>query len=124
MPHLYVEYTDNLDIDIKELLSVCQHALLDFPDVIPVGGLRIRAVMHTDYLIADGQADDAFIHLNLKIGAGRTDDVKGKVTRHLFDMVSAALDDVFHRRNIALSLELHEFTYPTLKRNNIHERFK
>lgn len=124
MPHLYIEYTDNLDIDINRLLSVSQKALLEFPDIIPVGGLRIRAVKHTDYIIADGQANDGFVHLILKLGAGRTETVKVEITQHLFDAVSNALDEVFESQSIALSLELHEFTHPTLKRNNIHERFK
>lgn len=126
MPHLYIEYTGNLahETNIRELLAVARDALLKFPDVIPVGGLRIRGLKHEDYLIADGEEDDAFIHLVLKIGAGRSDDVKDEISRHLFDAVSHHLDDVFESRHIALSLELHEFTYPTLKRNNIHERFK
>ncbi len=124
MPHLYIEYTDNLEIDIKNLLSTAHHALLDFPDVIPIGGLRTRAVKHENYMIADDQANDAFIHLILKIGAGRSDAVKDKLTKHLFNQVSTSLDKVFETRNIALSMELHEFTYPTLKRNNIHTRFQ
>ena len=126
MPHLYIEYTDNLvqEINIRDVLGVAQDALLQFPDIIPVGGLRIRAVKHEDYLIADGQADDAFIHLVLKIGAGRSEAEKEIISESLFDSVSTHLNHVFETRNIALSLELHEFTYPTLKRNNIHARFK
>lgn len=126
MPHLYIEYTDNLtqEINIRDVLGVAQDALLQFPDIIPVGGLRIRAVKHEDYLIADGQADDAFIHLVLKIGAGRSTHDKDTITKTVFDAVSEHLNTVFDRRSIALSLELHEFTHPTLKRNNIHTRFK
>lgn len=126
MPHLYIEYTDNLtrEIDIQDVLAAAQKSLLQFPEIIPIGGLRIRAVTYEHYIIADGQADDAFIHLVLKIGAGRSASEKERITEALFDAVSTQLDAVFERRNIALSLELHEFTYPTLKRNNIHARFK
>ena len=124
MPHLYIEYTDNLDIDITRLLSASQESLLKFPDIIPVGGLRIRAVRHTDYIIADGQANDGFVHLILKLGDGRTESVKKEITQHLFDAVSKELDEVFESQSIALSLELYEFMHPTLKRNNIHARFK
>jgi hypothetical protein len=40
--------------------------------VFPTGGIRSRAIELCDYRIADGSADDAFVHATL-IGAGRSD---------------------------------------------------
>lgn len=126
MPHLTIEYSDNLEasLDIDELVSVCHRALLEFPDIIPIGGLRTRAHGFKHYMIADGaRADDSFVHLVLKIGGGRSDSDKAKMSESLFAALSEFCREEYDRRGMALSLELHEFTHKTHKLNNIHHRF-
>ena len=127
MPHLIIEYTDNLSphIQIKELLKKSGEVLSSFPDVYPIGGIRVRAIQVTDYWIADGSEDDAFVHMTLKIGAGRTDKEKKETCDQLFQALQEHMRELFDSRNLALSLELSEFSESgTYKKNNIHKRFK
>ena len=127
MPHLIIEYTDNLSphIQIKELLKKSGEVLSSFPDVYPIGGIRVRAIQLTDYWIADGAEDDAFVHMTLKIGAGRTDKKKKETCDQLFQALQEHMQELFDSRNLALSLELSEFSESgTYKKNNIHKRFK
>ncbi len=127
MPHLIVEYTDNLSphIQVKELLQKSGQVLASFHDVYPIGGIRVRAIKLTDYWIADGKEDDAFVHMTLKIGAGRTEIEKKQTCDKLFRMLEDHLQDLFQSRYLALSLELYEFSeLGTYKKNNIHKRFK
>ena len=127
MPHLIIEYTDNLlpHIQIKELLKKSGEVLSSFPDVYPIGGIRVRAIQVTDYWIADGSEDDAFVHMTLKIGAGRTDKEKKETCDKLFQALQEHMRELFDSRNLALSLELSEFSESgTYKKNNIHKRFK
>ena len=127
MPHLTVEYTDNLgdDARIPELLAALHGVLLARPDVFPVGGVRTRALRLTEYRVADGQANDAFVHLTLKIGAGRGEAVRQAVGDELFGALKAHFADAFARRFLALSLEMQEFSEAgTWKHNNIHARFR
>ena len=127
MPHLIIEYTDNLSphIQIKELLKKSGEVLSSFPDVYPIGGIRVRAIKVTDYWIADGSEDDAFVHMTLKIGAGRTDKEKKETCDQLFQALQEHMQELFDSRNLALSLELSEFSESgTYKKNNIHQRFK
>ena len=127
MPHLIIEYTDNLSphIQIKELLKKSGEVLSSFPDVYPIGGIRVRAIKVTDYWIADGSEDDAFVHMTLKIGAGRTDKEKKETCDQLFQALQEHMRELFDSRNLALSLELSEFSESgTYKKNNIHQRFK
>ena len=127
MPHLIIEYTDNLSphIQIKELLKKSGEVLSSFPDVYPIGGIRVRAIKVTDYWIADGSEDDAFVHMTLKIGAGRTDKEKKETCDKLFQALQEHMRELFDSRNLALSLELSEFSESgTYKKNNIHKRFK
>jgi len=127
MPHLIIEYTDNLSphIQIKELLKKSGEVLSSFPDVYPIGGIRVRAIKVTDYWIADGSEDDAFVHMTLKIGAGRTDKEKKETCNQLFQALQEHMRELFDSRNLALSLELSEFSESgNYKKNNIHKRFK
>ncbi|NBJ71174.1 MULTISPECIES: 5-carboxymethyl-2-hydroxymuconate Delta-isomerase [Clostridia] len=125
MPHLIIEYTANLrkEIDIANLLKIAHQALLSHHVIIPIGGLRSRAIVLEDYLIADGTEDDAFIHATLKLGKGRTEAEKKRLCDDLFTAMTDHLTAVFKVRYLAISLELYEFTFPTYKLNNIHHRY-
>ncbi|TSA87582.1 5-carboxymethyl-2-hydroxymuconate isomerase [Deinococcus detaillensis] len=123
MPHLTVEYTDNLkEPRIRELLSRLNAVLIARGDVYPIGGIRARAVKLTEYVVADGQHDDAFVHVTLKIGTGRSEEMKQITGDELFDVLKEHFADAFSSRKIALSLEIGEVE--TWKKNNIHERYK
>ncbi|WP_174614329.1 5-carboxymethyl-2-hydroxymuconate Delta-isomerase [Virgibacillus ihumii] len=127
MPHIIVEYTDNIanDSEIPALLKKINETLIAQDGVFPTGGIRARAIMLTDYYIADGSADDAFVHATLKIAPGRSDEVKKKTCDNLFQMMEEHFVELFETWYIALSMELVEFgKLGTYKKNNIHERFR
>jgi 5-carboxymethyl-2-hydroxymuconate isomerase len=127
MPHIVVEYTKNLraDGDIPALLAKINAALIAQDGVFPTGGIRSRAIELTDYVIADGKADDAFVHVTLKMAAGRDAATKQRACDALFDMLKAHFATLFERRYLALSMEVREFDEGgTYKHNNIHKRFK
>jgi 5-carboxymethyl-2-hydroxymuconate isomerase len=127
MPHLIYEYTDNLKAegDIPGLLRKTNQVVLAQGGVFPIGGIRARAICLTDYCVADGSADDAFVHLTFKMGAGRTAEEKQKVGDELFAMLKDHFAGLFARRGLALSMEIVEFSEAgTWKHNNIHARYK
>jgi 5-carboxymethyl-2-hydroxymuconate isomerase len=126
MAHLTFEYTSNIkpQADIPALLLKSNQSLIA-QGVFPVGGIRSRAIELTDYCMADGQADYAFVHATLKIGAGRSEAAKRKTCDELFEMVKAHFAELFSQRYLALSMELYEFDEGgTYKHNNVHARFK
>jgi 5-carboxymethyl-2-hydroxymuconate isomerase len=127
MPHLVVEYTANLKVDgdLPGLLRKANRVLIDQDGVFPVGGIRSRAIEITDWCIADGEDDYAFVHVTLKIGAGRDDAVKRRATDALFEMIKTHFADIHAKRYLALSMELVEFSEGgTYKHNNIHAKFR
>ncbi|WP_047981752.1 5-carboxymethyl-2-hydroxymuconate Delta-isomerase [Ornithinibacillus contaminans] len=127
MPHVIVEYTSNLkdDGDIKALLQKINEVLIVQGDTFPIGGIRTRAIALHDYVVADGShKDDAFVHVTLKIGAGRSEEIMREACDRLFDVVQKHFEAIFAERYLALSLELIEFSHPTYKKNNIHRRYQ
>lgn len=123
MPHLIVEYSANLegDLDMTAVLDALHAAALE-TGVFPIGGLRVRGARRDLYKIADGHADNAFIHVQARIGAGRAADVRQKAAEQIFEALKAATAGVFERRPLGLSLEVIEIDpVGTLKHNNLHE---
>ncbi|WP_343731887.1 5-carboxymethyl-2-hydroxymuconate Delta-isomerase [Duganella sp.] len=127
MPHLVFECTANIydAADIPALLRKANGVLIAQDGVYPTGGIRARAVRLQDYCIADGSADDAFVHATLKIGAGRAPEIRRATGDALFAMMSEHFATLYAQRGLALSLEINEFTESgAWKQNNIHARYR
>lgn len=128
MPHVTVEYTDNIqnEANIEEFLKKINVSLISEGDAFSPGAIRTRAIKLTEYFVADGTGkDDAFVHVTMKIAPGRTTEVKKAACDHLFEMMQEHFNKRFADRYLALSLELFEFGEGgTYKQNNIHDRYK
>jgi len=125
MAHAIVEWSDNLvgEFDLKGLLALIAYEMRERSGgVFPVGGIRVRALCHSDYVIADG-ADplDAFINIDVKMGTGRDAAFKKAFFDQMFEAVRGYLGDLFDRRPVALSLYVSEAE--GWKHNSIHQRF-
>ena len=126
MAHIVVEYTDNIagEADIPGLLTKLNQVMLD-QGVFPPGGIRSRGIELKYSRVADGTADDAFVHTTLKIGAGRSPEVKKRTHDALFEAIKDHFAALFAKRTLALSMEHHEFDEAgTYKHNNIHARYR
>ena len=128
MAHAIVEWTDNLEAEgfvIRPLLELIAASMRDSGGVFPWGGIRIRGVKLTDYVIADDKEDDAFINITVKMGAGRSAEFKKSFFTALFAQIEAHLEPVFARRFLALSMYVEEADEAgSFKRNNLHVRFR
>ncbi|WP_338759372.1 5-carboxymethyl-2-hydroxymuconate Delta-isomerase [Massilia sp. METH4] len=127
MPHLTFECTDNIydNAAIPALLKKANEILIAQGGIYPVGGIRSRAIRLADYCVADGSADDAFVHGTLKIGAGRSEAVRKSTGDALFGLMIEHFAVLYADRGLALSLEIVEFSEAgTWKQNNIHARYR
>ena len=126
MAHFIVEYTHNIaaDADIPGLLRKANEALIA-QEVYPIGGIRSRAIELTDWRMADGAEDYAFVHATFKLGAGRAREIRQRTGDALFEMMKTHFAELYARRYLALSLEIYEFDEAgTWKHNNVHARFR
>jgi 5-carboxymethyl-2-hydroxymuconate isomerase len=127
MAHAIVEWTSNLEgeADIHGLLELIAAGMRDSGGVFPWGGIRVRAIRLDDYVIADGKADDAFVNITIKMGAGRSAEFKREFFAALFERVKAHFAKLYASRYLALSLYVEEADEGgSFKHNNIHQRFK
>lgn len=123
MPHFIAEYSANIqdDIDFQDFFGKVNQ-FLGQTGVFPLGGIRSRAIRMDDYVIADAKHDYAFIHLMLKVGAGRDLETRQRVATDLFKLIEAHFQPLKDRRLLAISFEMTELD-PVLnfKSNNIHQ---
>ena len=126
MPHFILEYSANLeeDLDLDGLFKSLHETAME-TGVFALGGVRFRAHRCDHYLVADGDSDNAFVHLTARIGRRRDPDVRREVGEKIFDALAQYLDGLYQQRPLAISFELTELTFGlSFRKNNIHERIK
>lgn len=122
MPHVIVEYSANLAaaVEIKSLLAALHAAALE-TGVFPAGGIRTRAERRDEYIVADGRPEAAFVHVMLRIGAGRDLPTKKRAANLVFGVLCNFLKPAQDKRPLAISLEVQELDpVLNLKQNNLH----
>jgi len=119
-----VEYSANLETQVppRRLVNALHQAALK-TGVFPIGGLRTRAERRDIYAIADGDPDNAFVAVSVRIGEGRSAETRRQVAATLMDVLVGETEEAFRTHGLALSVEVEEID-PTasLKVNNLHER--
>lgn len=127
MPHIIVEYSKNLSsaIDMDKLVESLHVAAMGL-EALPIGGLRTRAHQASAARIADGKASRNFIYLTIRLGQGRSVEVKREIGDTLFAVLTEFTADHFDAGNaLSLGLEIQEIEKDwTWKKNNIHQILK
>lgn len=93
MPQLTLEYSDNLKFDSQKVLALL-HERLSATGVIPLKGLKSRAIRHHEWRVADGHEDYAFVHLGMLLREGRS----GEAKKQVVDEALAVLEEEFGQR--------------------------
>jgi 5-carboxymethyl-2-hydroxymuconate isomerase len=115
MPHLVILYTPNLEAE-TDLTALCRSladGMLGVKDeqgrqVFPTGGTRVLAYPAAHHAVADGRGDYAFVYLNLRMAAGRSDAVKAQAGDTLLACAREHLGPVFDRRPLGLTVQVDE----------------
>jgi 5-carboxymethyl-2-hydroxymuconate isomerase len=115
MPHCVILYTPNVEArtDISRLCRTLADEMLTILDeggrqVFPTGGTRVLAYPAAHYAVADGKGDYAFVYLNVRMGAGRSDAVKQAAGDRLMDKVKAHFAPIFSSELIGITLQIDE----------------
>lgn len=133
MPHLVILYTPNLDAatDMTVLCRALADTMLAVKDeegkqVFPTGGTRVLAYPAAHYAVADGKQDYAFVYLNLRMAAGRSDATKKRAGDALLAVTSDHFDPLMKVRLIGITLQVDESPGQVYdgKHSNLHPLFQ
>ncbi len=124
MAHFVLEYSDNIDkadLALQDLFTQL-HQAADETGLFPLKGIRSRAYACHDYRMADGNPEHMFVHLEVKLGAGRTMEEREAAAQSFFAVLSEHFAGSFEQRGVAMSFEMKELE-PVLKynKNNIQD---
>jgi 5-carboxymethyl-2-hydroxymuconate isomerase len=108
MPHLTLEYTENLahqEVHFAELFLALHQVLAD------VGGIRIgncksRAVELSDYCVGQGQAESAFVHLGVRFMEGRPLELKQEIGQQLLGILKEHYALALAERGLQITVEI------------------
>lgn len=131
MPHLKIEYTANIDAqaDMGTLCQALAKVLVELRDeqgqpVFPVGGTRVLAYPAPHHAVADGKQDYAFVYLNLRIAAGRSDAIKKIAGDALLARAKTHFESLFSTTLIGITLQIDEGApVYDAKHSNLHSLF-
>ena len=107
MPHLTLEYTDNIEFDVQPLLARLHNELVA-TGTINLKGLKSRAIRHSEYRIADGNPEYAFVHINLLIREGRPSDVQQEMAQRMLAVLKDTFGYRFENGYLSLSVDIQE----------------
>ena len=107
MPHLTLEYSDNIEVDVQPLLARL-HEEVVATGAINLKGIKSRAIRHTQYRIADGDPDYAFVHVGLLIREGRPIEVQQEATQRVMKVLKETFGQLFEKRKLSLTVDLKE----------------
>ena len=81
MPHIQIDYSANLEarLDVAGLCRVLRDAAVA-TGVLPLAGIRVRAMRADHVVIADGNPDHAFLDISVRLRAGRSAEAKARAT--------------------------------------------
>jgi 5-carboxymethyl-2-hydroxymuconate isomerase len=107
MPHLTLEYSANIEIDVQPLLARL-HEEVVATGAINLKGIKSRAIKHTQYRIADGDPEYAFVHVSLLIREGRPIEVQKDATQRVMKVLKETFGHLFEKRKLSLTVDLKE----------------
>ena len=118
MPHFILEHSANLDdeLNLSGLFATLTETAVA-TGVFPLAGIRCRAHRCEHYHLADGNPDFGFVHLQIKLGAGRTDQEKQGAAEAIFQALKDHLQPLYEQQGLAISFEMTELPV-TLKYNH------
>jgi len=110
MAHFIYEYSANLPADQLDMpgLMAKMHQAADESGVFPLAGLRSRAMRCEEFRVGDGNPDNGFINLSIKVGRGRDLDTRMGIGQTLFDILIEHLQPLFDSRGLAVSFEMRQ----------------
>jgi 5-carboxymethyl-2-hydroxymuconate isomerase len=132
VPHVVIHYTDNLGLGAQmgTLCGALAEVVVAQRDaggqpVFPIGGTRVLAYPASDFAVADGGPDRAFVYVNVRIASGRAPAAVKATGEALLAVVQKHFAAIFASRPIGITLQIDEGA-PAFdaKHSNLHPLFE
>lgn len=111
MPHIVLEHSSNVDLpsDLSELFSTI-HELLVEKLPTQLSACKSRVIKYGNFYLGDGDKNNGFVHLGVKIIKGREENLKvevGEELRQILESYTRTVDAA-SALNLQISVEIFE----------------
>lgn len=117
MPHLTLEYSANIieKDNLLDLFPKCHAILVSSLPAAKLEACKSRAFCSDIYYIANGRPEYAFIHLDVKVMAGRSDENLQIASQQLLELLTAYFSASMKKYKLQISVEISELGKHFLK---------
>jgi 5-carboxymethyl-2-hydroxymuconate isomerase len=114
MPHITLEYTDNLTqkINSKVLFSRL-HQILLHEGKINVDNCKSRAIRLDTYYVGSGEPQDAFVHLDVRFLEGRSTELKRRIGQLFLQWLEEYFEPSLARLPLQITVEVNSIDRST-----------
>lgn len=120
MPHLTLEYTENLPqpIDAEKLFAPLHQIIVDTAS-IRIENCKSRAIPLRDFHIADGRPGRAFVHLSVRFLEGRSAETKQSIGQQCLEVLREYFGNATDGLDMQFTVEMGDiqrqsyFKFPT-----------
>ncbi|WP_397474729.1 5-carboxymethyl-2-hydroxymuconate Delta-isomerase [Pusillimonas sp.] len=107
MPHILIEYTPNLvDLPFDAMLAAVTRRLADSPEVEDEADLKARVVCADQFRVGLADSRRGFIHVTVRIMAGRTEEAKKDFSQRVADGMLEHMPTFDKDMTVHLSVEV------------------
>lgn len=87
MPHIHVEYSDNIEnFETKPLLLALNQCLINgqYANAIDI---KSRAICQKNYMIGMGEKNQAYVHVKISLLTGRTLETRQEISKKALEIL-------------------------------------
>lgn len=109
MPQLILEYSANVfEKNNSPELFKKLHLLLTEMLPTQLASCKSRAIEYNTYCVGDGNVDNAFVHINLKVLSGRSVDTLQNTGNKIIEILKNHFSESMQKLNLQMSVEISE----------------
>ena len=111
MPHIHVEYSDNLEIQARPLLKALNSALFATGYINSIHDIKSRAVIQHEFVVGlDDQSTQAYVHTKVSLLTGRSIAVQKQISTVLLQVLQQHVKSTV---DLQLCVEIQEMNKQT-----------
>lgn len=108
MPQITLEQSINVqESNHKELLLEIHHLLAD---MLPtqIEGCKSRVLVHHDYVVGNGDANNGFVHLTISVLKGRSGELLNNIGKILLEKLKQFYANSLAKINLQITVQIGE----------------
>lgn len=109
MPHITLEYTSNINQEIRtsELFGLLYELVSNVGDVA-IENCKGRVIEREDYHIGSGGEQKAFVHLCIRMLAGRSNELKSELGRETLKLLKEHFAPATSAMDLQITVEIQD----------------